>query len=255
MSITASQVNSLRKRTGISMMQCKKALEEANGNEELAIENLRKRGEAKAASKASRDTNEGLTLTKISGNKGVIVKLSCETDFVSKNKDFIAIANNAMDIALSDGVEKAKESQEEAIKELFTKLGENMNLEIKVLEGENLASYVHSNSKIAVLVSLENPDTEKATDIAMHAAAMSPTVINPEEVSDDLVAKEKEIWREQLKNEGKPEEMLDKIMIGKERKFREENALSKQSFVKDPNLTIEAYLDGNKILDFIRVSI
>ncbi len=255
MSITASQVNALRQRTGVSMMLCKKALEEANGDEEKAIEILRKKGEAKAATKADRETSEGVVVTKVADNKAAIVKLLCETDFVAKNEEFKKIANDAADKALTDGTEAAKASQEQPMKDLFTKLGENMSIEVKVLEGEGIGDYVHSNCKIGSLVKLKDSDSEKARDIAMQVAAMDPEVVNPEDVSDESVAKEKEIWADQLKQEGKPEEIIGKIMEGKERKFREENALMKQSFVKDGDKTVEQYLEGNSVTEFVRMSI
>jgi elongation factor Ts len=236
-------------------MQCKKALEEANGNEEKAIEILRKKGAAKAAEKADRATKEGFVVTKVTADKAAVVKFLCETDFVAKNDEFRKIAMDSAEMALKKGAEATKEAMESAVKELFTKLGENMSLEIKVLEGKGIGDYIHSNSKIGVLVNLKNPDNDKAKDVAMQIAAMNPNVIHPSEVSDDMVAKEKEIWRAQLKQEGKPEAMLEKIMMGKEKKFREESALMKQVFVKDGNKTIEEYLEGNTVTHFIRMAI
>lgn len=255
MSITAQQVNELRQRTGVSMMQCKKALEETGGDEEKAIELLRKKGAAKAAEKADRATNEGVVITKVRNDKAVIVKLLCETDFVSKNEEFCKIAKDAADLALEKGADAARVAMEPAIKELFTKLGENMSIEIKVMEGEGIGDYVHSNSKIGTLVKLKDSDAEKAKDIAMQVAAMNPNVVNPEDVSNEDVAKEKEIWKHQLAEEGKPAEMIDRIMMGKEKKFREENALMKQSFVKNGNQTVEEYLEGNTVIEFERMSI
>lgn len=254
MAITAAQVNELRKRTGISMMQCKKALVEAEGNEEKAIEILRKKGAAKAAAKADRETSEGVVAAKVEGGKAVIVKLSCETDFVAKNEDFLAIANNAMAKALESGVEVAKTEAEPAMKELFTKLGENMAIEVKVLEG-GVGEYVHTNGKLGAIVSLQNADEEKARDVAMHITAMNPEVVLPEEISEELVAKEKEIWSAQLAEEGKPAEIMEKIMLGKEKKFREEAALVKQAFVKNGEQTIEQYLGDNKVLTFVRLAV
>lgn len=255
MSITASQVSQLRARTGVSMMACKKALEEANGDEEKAIDILRKKGEAKAATKADRETKEGLIVTKIDGNKAAIVTQYCETDFVAKNEEFVAIANKAAETALSSGLEEAKTEADAAIKELFTKLGENMSIEIDLLQGEGLAEYVHTNGKVGTVVNLKSADAEKARDVAMHITAMNPVVINPEDLPDDVVVKEREIWTEQLKQEGKPEAIIGKIMEGKEKKFREESALIKQSFVKDQEKTVEEYLEGNMVESFIRKSI
>lgn len=255
MAITAAQVNELRKRTGISMMACKKALEEAGGDEEKAIEILRKKGAAKAAEKSDRETSEGIIVTKVDGDKAVIVKLSCETDFVAKNEEFVAIANKAAETALAQGVDAAKTEADPAIKELFTKLGENMSIEIDVVEGEGVGEYVHTNGKVGAIVKLSSADAEKSRDIAMHITAMNPAVVSPEDLPEDLVIKEREIWAEQLKNEGKPAEIVDKIMEGKERKFREEAALIKQSFVKDGEKTVEQYLEGNSVESFVRQSV
>lgn len=250
--ITAAQVNSLRQRTGVSMMECKKALMEAGGDEEKAIEVLRKRGAAKAAKKADRETNEGLIVSKLEGDKAVIVQLSCETDFVAKNEEFVALANKAADLGLANGVEAAKGEVEPELKELFTKLGENMSIEIDVIEGEGVGEYVHGNGKLGTIVKLASKDADKARDVAMHITAMNPAVIQPEELPEDLVIKEREIWSEQLKNEGKPAEIVDKIMEGKEKKFRAEQALIKQAFVKDGGMTVEEYLGDNTVMEFVR---
>lgn len=252
--ITAQQVNDLRKRTGISMMSCKKALEEANGDEEKAIEILRKKGAAKAAEKADRETKEGIILSKVHGHKAVIVKLSCETDFVSKNEEFKGIAEQAAMTALASGIEAAKEEAEPKIKELFAKLGENMSIEVDLIEGEGVGEYVHNNAKVGAIVKLSSKDAEKARDVAMHITAMNPMVVSPDQLPEDLVIKEREIWTEQLKAEGKPAEIMDKIMMGKEKKFREESALIKQSFVKDGEKTVEQYLENNSVHSFIRKS-
>lgn len=255
MAVNATQVNELRKRTGISMMQCKEALVEADGDEEKAIEILRKKGAAKAAEKSERETSEGIIITKTDDNKAVIVMLSCETDFVAKNGEFVAIAEKAADTAFASGVEASKEEAEPAIKELFAKLGENMSIEVDRVEGEGIGEYVHTTGKVGAIVNLSSKDAEKARDVAMHITAMNPTVISPDDISEDLVIKEREIWSEQLKAEGKPEEIIGKIMMGKEKKFREEAALIKQSFVKDGEQTVEQYLSGNSVTSFIRKAV
>lgn len=255
MAITAAQVNELRQRTGVSMMACKKALEEAGGDEEKAIEILRKKGEAKAAEKADRETKEGVIVTEVAGDKAAIVKLTCETDFVSKNEEFQAIAKKAAKDALASGAAAALENAQVGIKELFTKLGENMNIDVEVVEGEGVGEYVHTNGKIGVLVRLNTPDADKAKDVAMHVAAMAPKVIHPTDLDQALVDAEKNIWAEQLSREGKPAEMHEKIMMGKEKKFREEHALMKQQFVKDGDKTVEEFLTGNTVVEFKRYSI
>ncbi|MFH0837668.1 MAG: translation elongation factor Ts, partial [Patescibacteria group bacterium] len=233
MAITASQVNDLRQRTGISMMACKKALEEAGGDEEKAIEILRKKGAAKAAEKADRAMREGIIVIKTKNNTAVIVKFSCETDFVAKNEEFKAIANKAAETALKKGVEDARKEAEPAIKALFAKLGENMAIEVDSIKGDGIGEYLHTNGKVGAIVNLASKDAEKARDIAMHITAMNPEVISPEDLPEDVVVKEREIWTEQLKNEGKPAAIIGRILEGKEKKFREEAALIKQSFVKD----------------------
>ncbi len=255
MTITAAQVNELRKKTGISMMQCKKALEEAGGDETKAMEILRKKGAAKAAEKSDRETSEGIVVTKVDGNKAVIVGLYCETDFVAKNEEFVAVANQAAETALASGVDAAKEEAEPALKELFTKLGENMSIEVDVIEGEGLGDYVHTNGKVGAIVGLTGEDADKARDVAMHITAMNPVVVSPDDLPEDVVVKEREIWSEQLKNEGKPAEIVDKIMEGKEKKFREEAALIKQSFVKNGEQTVEQYLEGNTVTSFVRKAV
>ncbi len=255
MNITASQVNSLRLRTGVSMMACKKALVEAQGDEEMAIDILRKQGAAKAAAKADRETKEGIILTRVEGDRAVIVKLSCETDFVAKNEEFVAIAKSAVNTALKKGMESAKEEADPMIKELFSKLGENMSIEIDMIEGEGVGEYVHTNGRVGAILRLSSKDGDKARDVAMHITAMNPVVIRPEQLPEDLVIKEREIWTEQLKAEGKPAEMIGKIMMGKEKKFREESALIKQTFVKDGEKTIEQYLESNSVESFTRMAV
>jgi len=254
MEITAQQVNELRKRTGVSMMACKKALVEANGNQEEAIDILRKNGEAKAASKADRETNEGVIVAKIEGDKAVILRLSCETDFVAKNEEFLALANGTAEKAIAEGVEVATTSAEEGIKALFTKLGENMSIEIKEVKGSGLGQYIHTNGKVGAIVNLSEKQDEKARDIAMQISAMDPLVISPDEVAEETVAREREIWKDQLAQEGKPADIIEKIMQGKERKFREESALMKQSFIKDGEKTVEQYLEGNVPTQFVRMA-
>lgn len=254
MAITAQQVKELRDKTGVSMMACKKALTEADGNEEKAIEILRKKGEAKAAEKSDRSTSEGIVV--ICENS--IAGLRCETDFVARNEDFISLANLIVEKVEAEGVDDIAGKVDSELKTLITKLGENMTIgDAKKITSENavLGSYTHGNNKIGVIVALENGTEEQARDVAMHIAAMNPKYVNPEEVSEELIAKEKDIWADQLKNEGKPEEMIEKIMMGKENKFRAENALLKQSFVKDPNQTVEQYLGNAKIIEFVRVEI
>jgi len=254
--VTASAVSSLRQRTGVSMMECKKALEESQGNEEKAIEILRKRGIAQMAKKAARDQFEGLVFLAQKADKAALVMLKCETDFVARDENFLKAGALFVETLLEKGDAAVQSLAEKTVPELVQKLGENISIgEAKVVTGTTLGTYLHTNSKIGVIIALEGGSVESARDVAMHAAAMNPTVTRPEEVANEKVEKEKEIWREQLKKEGKPEAMFDKIMIGKEKKFREENALLKQPFVKDPTKTVEQYLGTAKVTAYVRLAV
>ena len=252
--ISASAVMALREKTGVSMMECKKALVEANGDEEAAIEILRKRGADKAAKKSDRTTGEGAVA--ISGN--AIASVNCETDFVARNEDFVSFVEALAAEASANGADAARAKFEAEKAEKITQLGENMSLsDVQVLEGDMVYGYVHSNRKVGALVALSGGNEQIASDIAMHATAMNPAVTSPDQVSDELVEKEKEIWKEQLLAEGKPENILEKIMMGKEKKFREESALIKQPFVKDQEKTVEQYAQtgGAEVKSFVRVAV
>lgn len=254
--VTPASVSSLRQRTGVPMLECKKALEEANGNEELAIEILRKRGIAQAAKKATRDQFEGLVFLAQESGKVAFVLLKCETDFVARHENFRAAGQSLVDALLKDDEAALRSLAEKMTPALVQKFGENITLgEFHLLTGQTIGTYLHTNSKIGVGIVLESGTVETARDVAMHAAAMGPAYIRPEEVSAEKVEKEKEIWREQLKKEGKPEAIFDKIMIGKEKKFREENALLKQPFVKDPGKTVEQFLGSAKVVKYVRLAV
>lgn len=253
MSITLDQIKKLRERTGVSATSCKKALEESGGDEEKAIELLRKKGETKAAERADRLTANGVVAIAKEGDKAAIVTLACETDFVAKNADFINSAQKFAEKILKEG-EKVDLSKE--ISDLTIQLGEKIEIkEKKIISGKKISHYVHSNNKIGVLVSFSGGDESICRDIAMHIAAMNPKNISPEEISAELVAKEKEIWAEQLKQEGKPMEMIEKIMLGKEKKFREEFALLTQPFVKNPEQLIRDLLGANTVVEFWRFEV
>lgn len=244
MSISIDQVKDLRAATGVSMMACKKALEEADGDFDKAVDILRKKGEAKVVDRAAKETCNGIVVIKSSDGKAAMVELQCETDFVARGDDFIALGDVLAD-KLMKGEIKPEDRDLPEVKDVAMKLGEKLKIaNMKVVEGENLGDYVHSNKKIGVVVSLKGGSSELARDIAMHVAATNPAVLSPEEVGQKLVDKEKEIWTDQLKEEGKPEEIIGKIMMGKEKKFREENALLKQAFVKDPEKSIEQLLQA-----------
>ncbi|MFA6039204.1 MAG: translation elongation factor Ts [Candidatus Peribacteraceae bacterium] len=255
--ITAADVAELRARTGVSMLACKEALEEAKGDQEKAIEILRKRGIAQAVKKADRTQNEGALFVAQGQGKAALVSLKCETDFVARNADFLSFGQGIAETLLEKDLDAAKADAEKRMPEFVQKLGENITLgEMQEITAPAIGSYVHSNRKIAVVIGLDLSGAEsRAKDVAMHAAAMNPAYVYPDDVPQETLEKEREIWKEQLKNEKKPENILDKIMLGKEKKFREENALIKQPFVKDQNMTVEKYLDGARVESYVRVVI
>jgi len=255
MTISATAVMQLRSRTGVSINECKKALEEAQGNEEKAIEILRKRGIATAAKKAGRDQQEGLVFIEQSGNRAASVVLKCETDFVARDSNFQSVGKAIAVALLSDGKDAAQSVADEQIPAAVQKLGENISLgELSLVEAPVVGVYVHSNSKIGVVVGLEGGTEVMARDVAMHGAALNPLYVRPEDVDTSTLEKEREIWREQLKKEGKPEAIWDKILMGKEKKFREENALLTQPFVKDPGKTVQTFLGKAVLQSYLRAS-
>lgn len=255
MTVNIEQIKELREMTGVSMSACKSALEEANGDMDKAIDVLRKKGEAKAVDRAARETHQGVVSMKAEGNKVAMAALLCETDFVARGEDF----NSVVDLLaqkLLDGSLKPEDTEVPEVKELVLKAGENIRIgKMALVEGENVETYIHTNKKIGVIISLEGGTSEIAKDVAMHAAATNPACVSPDEVPQEAVDKEKEIWREQLAKEGKPAEIVEKIMMGKEKKFREENALLKQQFVKNPEQTIEQVLAGATIKTFVRIAV
>ena len=254
--IDAKAVASLRARTGVSMMECKKALEEAGGDEEQAIEILRKKGASAAAKKAERDQSEGSVFSAEADGKAGLVRLDCETDFVARDDNFQATGQELADKLVAEGVDAAQALADQKIPELVQKLGENITLgELQLKEAAVSGVYVHSNGKIGVVVGLSAGSPDLAKDIAMHAAAMNPSYVTPEDVSDDDVNKEKEIWKEQLAAEGKPEDIMEKIMMGKEKKFREENALTTQEFVKEPGKLVKELLGDAEVVEYIRIAV
>ncbi|PLX61697.1 translation elongation factor Ts [Sedimenticola selenatireducens] len=260
MSITASLVKELRERTGSGMMECKKALVETNGDIDAAIENMRKSGQAKAAKKAGRTAADGLIVIQMTDNnkKGVMVEVNCETDFVAKDENFTSFANAVAQRALAsevatveellnaplhDGEETTVNTAREA---LIVKIGENMNVRrFERFESANgrLASYSHG-SRIGVVVDIEGGDDDLAKDIAMHVAASNPTCVSEEQVPAELVEKEREIFKVQALESGKPENIVDKIVDGRVRKYLSEITLLGQAFIKDPDTTVEKLLAG-----------
>ncbi len=264
--ITASAVKELRERTGLGMMECKKALVESTGDIELAIENLRKAGSMKAAKKAGRTAAEGLVMTKVAdnGSYGVIVEVNSETDFAAREENFIAFvtkvlnkvfAGKTTDIAalMAAGLEEDRLA-------LVQKIGENISVRRAVVvggEGSTVGSYVHSNNKIAVLVALNGGDQDLARDVAMHVAATSPLVVKPEDVPADVLSKESEIYTAQAAESGKPADIVEKMVSGRLRKYIEEVSLTEQAFVKDPDMKVGKLVKqaGGTITAFVRFAV
>ncbi|RLM25924.1 translation elongation factor Ts [Brenneria alni] len=260
--ITAALVKELRERTGAGMMECKKALVEANGDIELAIDNMRKSGQAKAAKKAGRVAAEGIILTKISadGKYGVIVELNCETDFVAKDAGFKAFGEEVIAAALNEriaDVEALKAKFEEQRATLVAKIGENINIRrIAVQEGDVLGSYLHG-ARIGVMVAATGADEELIKHIAMHIAASKPEYVKSEDVPADVVAREHQIQLDIAIQSGKPRDIAEKMVEGRMRKFTGEISLTGQHFVMDPSKTVGDLLKEHKadVTSFIRFEV
>ena len=263
--ITAAMVKDLRERTGLGMMDCKKALAEADGDIEKAIDDLRKASGMKAAKKASRVAADGIVATKVAadGNYGVIVEVNSETDFVARDESFLGFAQSAVDAAfdnkdadvaavLAGGLEDAREK-------LVQKIGENINIRrIERLEfADANEGIVESNNRIAVLISLRGGDSALAKDIAMHIAAVNPMVVRAEDVPEEVLAKESEIYSAQARESGKPEEIIEKMISGRLKKYVAEISLLEQQFVKDPDSTIASLLKaaGADVVSFVRFEV
>ncbi len=255
MAITAAQVNELRQKTGAGMMDCKKALTEADGDFEKAIELLRKKGAAVASKRAEKTANEGLVRTKISEDKqtGVIVEVNCETDFVARSDDFINFADEVLETVYStkpanvnDLLEKNPDLQGK-LTDVIGKIGEKIQISrfaIETAPNGLLVDYIHLGSKLGVLIKFDNFDKSKnefaeiGKDIAMQVAAMKPICVYREEVSKDIIDKEMDIYKELARKEGKPEQILEKIAQGRLNRFYQENCLVEQAFIKDNTKTV-----------------
>lgn len=273
--ISAKDVNELRKKTGSGMMDCKKALVEAEGDFQKAIDILRKKGQKVSAARSNRETSEGLVLCKLNSDESQasILSFTCETDFVAKNEDFQSLAQDIMEVAFENNLESIDEvlvseingsTIEQLIVEMVGKIGEKIKIsDFQIMSGEKIVPYIHAGSKLGVLVSLNNTtNTDYVTagkDIAMQIAAMNPIALDRDQVNQSVVEKEIEIGKEQARKEGKPEQIIEKIAQGKLQKFFKENTLLSQSFVKDNSLTIKSYLatfsPELSIESFIRISI
>jgi len=268
--ISPAMVKELREKTGAGMLDCKKALEEAAGDMEKAVEILRKKGIAKAAKKSGRVAAEGLVVTKLSqdGKTGVVLEFNTETDFAAKNENVIGMADKLAETALDKSITDVEDlkkldmngkSVEETVTELVAKVGEHMNVRrLKLSSSANgfVTVYSHLGGKIGVMVELEGEkneaNEEKGKNIAMHIAAMNPKFLTREEVTNDTLEKEKEIERVNLEREGKPANMIEKILMGKINKYYEENCLLQQKYVRDDKFTIEKYAGDLKVKGFTR---
>ena len=273
--ISAKEVNELRKKTGSGMMDCKKALVEAEGDFQKAIDILRKKGKKVSVARSNRETSEGVVLCKLNSDEGQasILSFTCETDFVAKNEDFQSLAQDIMEVAFENNLESIDEvlaseingsTIEQLILEMVGKIGEKIKiLDFQIMSGEKIVPYIHAGNKLGVLVSLNNTaNTDYVTagkDIAMQIAAMNPIALDRNQIDQSVVEKEIEIGKEQARKEGKPEQIIEKIAQGKLQKFFKENTLLSQSFVKDNSLTIKSYLatfsPELSIESFIRISI
>ena len=263
MTIKAQDVKELREKTGLGMMECKKALEEASGNLEEAIKNLRKSSALKAEKKASRTAVEGLITSKITDNEITFVEVNCETDFVAKDENFINFCEEALKVAVDISstknlLDEVSERMEKQRMSLVQKIGENIIIrKVKKITGEVLESYIHSNKKIAAGVSLDQGSSETAKEVAMHIAASNPIVLSPEDLDESYINSEREIFRSQVEKENKPAEIKEKMIQGKLNKQLADVSLLKQPFVKDPSKSVEAFLSesNTKISSFIRIEV
>ena len=266
MAVTAALVKELRERTGAGMLDCKKALVETDGDIELAIENMRKSGQAKAAKKAGRIAAEGVILTKVEGGRATMLELNCETDFVARDEGFlkfgnelleVAAANNINDIDALNDAELNGSKVSEVRDALVAKIGENISPRRVInVEGDTLGAYVHGG-RIGVISILTGGDEELAKDVAMHVAAASPQFVKPENVPAEVVEKEKEIQIEIAIQAGKPAEIAEKMVAGRMKKFTGEVSLTGQPFVKDPSISVAELLKNNSadVINFVRFEV
>ena len=260
--IKAAEVSKLRKITGAGMMDCKKALQESDGDFDKAIEIIRKKGQAVANRRADREATEGVVLAKVNEarNKGAIIALNCETDFVAKNTDFIKFTQSILDLALNEepsnldelkGLKLGDSTVQDLITEKIGIIGEKLDLAYyDKITAPTVTAYIHPGNKLASIVGLSlEADSQVGKDVAMQVAAMGPVAVDKEGVSQEVIDKEMEIGKEQAKREGKPDKLLEKIAFGKLNKFFKENTLLNQAFVKENKKTVKQYLqEQNKEL-------
>jgi elongation factor Ts len=276
--ITAAEINKLRQTTGAGMMDCRKALVESDGDFEKAIDYLRKKGQKVAALRSDREAKEGVIIAKTTSDQktGLIITLACETDFVSKNAEFVAVAQNIMDVAIKNNVKSLDELKasklenatvSDKIDDQVAKIGEKIQLtRFERIDADAVASYIHGGYRMGVLVGL-NKNTPEALEagreVAMQIAAMNPVAVDQDAVSKEMIEREKAIVTDQIRNDpkmaGKPDEMIEKIAVGKLNAFFKENTLTAQPFVKDASKTVAEHLKsvdaGLKVTQFKRVQL
>jgi elongation factor Ts len=264
--MSAALVKELRERTGLGLLECKKALAAAGGDIEVAIEELRKSSGMKAAKKAGRTAADGVVAIRIAadGKSGVIGEVNSETDFVARDENFLGFVSQVMDKAVElqtdDAAVVAGGDVEDARQALVQKIGENISVRrIGVVSAADgvVGGYVHGNNRIAVLVELAGGDEELAKDVAMHIAAVNPAVVSPADMPEELLQKEREIYAAQAADSGKPPEIVEKMIEGRVRKYLSENSLTEQAFVKDPDTTVGKLVKaaGASIAGFTRFEV
>ncbi len=269
--ITAADINKLRQTTGAGMLDCRKALTESNGDFEAAIDWLRKQGQKVAAKRSDREAKEGVVIaqTTADNKSGIVMCISCETDFVSKNADFVAFAQSIADAAIANNVKTAEELNEvsvngakvaDLINDKLAAIGEKIAVsKFERVDAPFVASYIHGTNRMGVLVAMTKDAVEAGKDVAMQIAAMNPLAVDESSIAPETIAREKDIAIEQIKAEGKPAEMAEKIAMGKVNKFLKENTLLAQAFVKDNSKSVADYLksvDADlKVIEFKRVAL
>ncbi|MFT4826215.1 MAG: elongation factor Ts [Halioglobus sp.] len=264
--MSAALVKELRERTGLGLLECKRALKAADGNVDDAIEELRKSSGMKAAKKAGRTAADGIVAVRLSddGSYGIILEVNSETDFVARDDNFLGFVNSVAEAAFATkqtdvGVLMAGEL-ETAREALVQKIGENISVrrvELVAADAGVVGAYVHGTKRIAVLVALKGGDQDLAKDVAMHVAAVNPQVVSASDMPEEVIAKEKEIYTAQAQESGKPAEIIEKMIGGRVKKFLAENSLLEQSFVKDPDVTVGKLVSaaGAEVVSFIRFEV
>jgi len=264
--MSAALVKELRERTGLGLLECKKALAAVGGDVQMAIEELRKSSGMKAAKKAGRTAADGVVATRVADDCsfGVLVEVNSETDFVARDENFLGFVNQVVDAAFtgrqSDVAALMSGELESSREALVQKIGENVGVRrIELMHSDSgvVGSYVHSNNRIAVLVELKGGDQDLARDVAMHVAAVNPQVVSAADMPEELVEKEKEIFVAQAQDSGKPAEIIEKMIGGRIKKFLAENSLTEQAFVKDPDITVGKLVSnaGAEVVSFVRFEV